>query len=111
MQQSSDAPFLDISWPSTLTGGTVATLGPSGTSSQLAAERLIGRLVADGIPGTGAELFPSYEDAAAAVLGGGADLMVVANAYAGISDFYMNTRLCLAGAFHNRTPLYGIAVP
>lgn len=110
MQQTSDVPFLEISWPQALTGGTVATLGPSGTSSQLAAERLVKRLTAEGLPRSAAELFPSYEDAAAAVISGAADLMVVANAYAGISDFYMNTGLHLAGAFHNQTPLYGIAV-
>ncbi|MFE3319305.1 prephenate dehydratase domain-containing protein [Nocardia sp. NPDC059195] len=110
MPQSSDEHFLEISWPSELTGGTVATLGPLGTSSQLAAERLIRWLITAGTPGTAPELFLSYEDAAAAVIGGDADLMVVANAYAGISEFYMNTRLHLAGAFHNQTPLYGIAV-
>lgn len=100
--------FLDISLLAAVTHRTVATLGPAGTSSEQAARHLIDRL-------HGAEtelapkLFHSYEDASAAVLRGAADLLLVANAYANVAEFYMSPTLKLAGAFYFQTPQYGIA--
>lgn len=109
VQQPTDQKFLDISMPTTARGWKVATLGPAGTSSELAAKHLIARLPGDSVEQTPA-LFHSYESASRAVLQGSADLLVVANAYANVSEFYMNTELSLVGAYHYRTPQYGIAV-
>ena len=110
VQLSIDHQFLDIALPTTAKTWKVATLGPAGTSSELAAKHLIARL-----PGGTAEqppvLFHSYEMASRAVLQGTADLLVVANAYANISAFYMDTEFDLAGAYHHRTPQYGIVAP
>ncbi|MDQ0794221.1 prephenate dehydratase domain-containing protein [Streptomyces sp. B1I3] len=110
MQQSIDQRFLDISLPTTAKGWKVATLGPAGTSSELAAQHLIKRLPGVAVKET-PELFHSYEMASRAVIQGTADLLVVANAYANVSEFYMDTTLSLVGAYHYQTPQYGIAVP
>ncbi|WP_457033524.1 hypothetical protein [Kitasatospora sp. P5_F3] len=94
---------------------TVSTLGPSGTSSEAAAGFLLDRLLADGAgPGKGRggpriALRDSYEEAYHLVLKEEADLLLVANAYARISTFYMDPRLRLAGAFVLDTPQYGLA--
>ncbi|MFF9143384.1 prephenate dehydratase domain-containing protein [Streptomyces sp. NPDC055051] len=110
MQSPTQQGFLDISLPTTAQGRKVATLGPAGTSSELAAKHLIRSLPGvDGEPAP--ELFHSYEMASRAVIQGTADLLVVANAYANISEFYMDTTLSLVGAYHYQTPQYGIAVP
>lgn len=54
-------------------------------------------------------LCPSYEDAKATVVGGQASRLLVANAYHGISEFYMDPSLTLEQAFVFDTPLYGLA--
>ena len=100
--------FLDISLPAAATHGKVATLGPAGTSSEQAARYLIQRLHGEGSEVT-PKLFHSYEDASAAVIRGAADLLLVANAYANVCEFYMSATLRLAGAFYFQTPQYGIA--
>ena len=93
--------FLDISLPAAVAQGTVATLGPAGTSSEQAARYLISRLRGeDAEPAP--KLFHSYEDASAAVVRGAADLLLVANAYANVAEFYMSATLKLAGAFYSR---------
>ncbi|WP_331106591.1 hypothetical protein [Archangium sp.] len=84
----------------------IATLGPEGTSSAEA-----GRALTTCSPGGGhCELFPTYEEAAEAVLGGRADYLLVANAYAHINHFYISDRLIVVGAFPFATPPYGVAV-
>lgn len=84
----------------------IATLGPEGTSSDEAA-----RALASCGPGGGRrELFPTYEEAAEAVITGRADYLVVANAYAAINHFYISERLIVVGAFPFETPPYGVAV-
>ncbi|MFD3536479.1 prephenate dehydratase domain-containing protein [Streptomyces sp. NPDC058664] len=110
MQHTMVQGFLDISLPTTAKGWKVATLGPAGTSSELAAKHLIKRLPGMAVEQT-PELFHSYEMASRAVVQGTADLLVVANAYAKVSEFYMDTTLSLVGAYHYQTPQYGIAVP
>ncbi len=102
--------FLDLSIPAGHGVSTIATLGPAGTSSETAARKLIERLTQEGGKPALAVLHPTYETAAAAVAEGVADLVVVANAYAHIDQLYMNPALSLVGAFHHRTPDYGIAV-
>ena len=87
--------------------GRIATLGPSGTSSEQAA-RYLSAGIANGAQPL-IKLFPSYEEARDAVLRGDAIRMVVANAYQGIDNFYMDLRLSLEQAFVYDTPEYGIA--
>ncbi|MEA5360326.1 hypothetical protein VA596_12335 [Amycolatopsis sp., V23-08] len=108
MTQTTSTSFLDISLPTDDKTWRVATLGPAGTSSEQAAKFLIGRLNPD-LDEPDLSLLPSYEEASEAVLHGFADLLLVANAYHAVSEFYMDTRLVLAGAYHFETPLYGIA--
>ncbi|MFG1643789.1 prephenate dehydratase domain-containing protein [Amycolatopsis sp. NPDC049252] len=108
MTQTTSASFLDISLPTDDKTWRVATLGPAGTSSEQAAKFLNTRInPSQDQPDP--LLLPSYEEAAEAVLRGFAELLLVANAYHDISEFYMDARLVLAGAYHFETPLYGIA--
>jgi prephenate dehydratase len=92
---------------------SIATLGPPGTSSEATAESLfsyITYMCSDGQrkkPAT--QLHGTYESAGKAVLNGDADLLLVANAYADIAQFYMNPALSLAAALVHDTPEYGIA--
>ena len=87
----------------------VATLGPAGTSSEVAAGIVWQSLEGDVPSIRNIALHRTYEDAAEAVLKQDVDYLVVANAYSGISEFYMDTRLSLAGVFVMDTPHYGIA--
>lgn len=77
----------------------VATLGPAGTSSEVAAGIVWQSLEGDVPSIRNIALHRTYEDAAEAVLKQDVDYLVVANAYSGISEFYMDTRLSLAGVF------------
>lgn len=86
---------------------SVGTLGPAGTSSEQAARHAWQMLAGTGTPNI--RLFDTYEDAGDALRAGEVSHVVVASAYANVSDFYMDTRLALAGAFIQDTPLYGIA--
>jgi prephenate dehydratase len=87
----------------------IVTLGPEGTSSEAAASALATTLAGRGHESVWVELSESYEDAATRVLGGSAELVVVANAYANVSEFYMEPRLRLTAAFVKDTPNYGLA--
>ncbi|MEV6731329.1 MULTISPECIES: hypothetical protein [unclassified Streptomyces] len=86
----------------------IATLGPAGTSSEVAADVVWQSLDGDFPSTPGIELHRTYEDAAEALLNHDVNYLVVANAYSGISEFYMDTRLALAGVFVMDTPNYGI---
>ncbi len=88
----------------------VGTLGPKGTSSEEAARFLWERLPRGG-PDRPAQtsLFGSYEEAGDALRTGAVSHLVVANAYASINEFYMDTRIALVSAFLMETPEYGIA--
>lgn len=97
--------FLDISLPDDPATAVVATLGPAGTSSEAAAAALRQRIGAT----TPTMLCDRYEDAALAVEEGRADLLLVANAYSNVNDFYMSPELCLAAVFVHQTPEYGLA--
>jgi prephenate dehydratase len=87
--------------------GSTATLGPAGTSSQAAARYLTPAQGAD--TETPIRLYSTYEAARDAVLTGEATRLLVANAYSGIDEFYMDLRLELEQAFIFDTPLYGLA--
>jgi prephenate dehydratase len=87
----------------------IATLGPAGTSSEVAAGELVARLRKAFHAHPRVNLHPSFESAAEAVCDGRADLLLVANAYPRVADFYRDDSLCLVGAFILSTPPYGIA--
>lgn len=85
----------------------VGTLGPAGTSSEQAARHVWRTFAADGPPEI--RLFGTYEEAAEALRSGDVSHVVVASAYSAVNDYYMDTRLALAGAFIQDTPPYGLA--
>lgn len=88
----------------------VFTLGPQGTSSEAAASHLIGYMRQYSLCDEGSVwLSESYEGALDRLLVSSDGLLLVANAYAHVNDFYMDSRLNLAAAFVFDTPLYGIA--
>lgn len=86
----------------------VFTLGPEGTSSESAAQ-FFGRWMQETYPDSQniVHLHSSYEMAREA-LSKKSGLLIVANAYPQINDFYMDTKLRLTGAFTFDTPLYGL---
>lgn len=87
----------------------IATLGPRLTSSDTAARYLADLLQAKyGLRGEVAT-YPTFHDAADAVLEGSASAIVVANAYSGVNSYYMDFRLALAAVFVHPTPPYGLA--
>lgn len=87
----------------------IATLGPEGTSSEAAAQALAVALARRGHETVQVDLLDTYESAAARVLDGHANLVIVANAYADVSEFYMEPRFQLTAAFVKDTPNYGLA--
>lgn len=87
----------------------VGTLGPRGTSSEVAAARLTGRLRGPGGPPVAVRLFDTYEESRAALRAHTVTHVVVANAYKAIHHFYMDPALELSNVFVMDTPLYGIA--
>lgn len=92
-------------------GGTsaVGTLGPHGTSSELAAALLARRLAEPGGEAAPVRLFDTYEEAGAALGDSRVTHVVVANAYRAVHHFYMDPQLALTDVFVMDTPLYGIA--
>ena len=82
----------------------VATLGPSGTSSELAAQNLLGKFASD------TELFSTFEAAANWVVTQNCnDCLLVPNAYADINVFYISQTLRPFGCFFFDTPPYVLA--
>lgn len=112
---SNDAHLACVSAAELLRHGSppvIATLGPSGTSSQLAALRLRDSLSADlGLRDdeVGVALHDEFEYAISSVKSATAAAAVIPGAYPRIRAFYMDLDLELAGAFILDTPLYGIA--
>lgn len=104
--------IMNIAVPDDLSPVPIATLGPAGTSSEAAACHLREHLCMR-FGGTATDwpvvLHGRYELAGDALRGGTAALLVVANAYHGVSEFYMDPGLQISGAFVFDTPLYGIA--
>ncbi|WP_274919506.1 hypothetical protein [Streptomyces sp. WZ-12] len=87
----------------------VGTLGPHGTSSEVAAARFAGRVRDSDGPPAALRLFNSYEQAGEALRAREVTHVVVANAYKAIHHFYMDPALELSNVFVMDTPLYGIA--
>jgi hypothetical protein len=86
----------------------VGTLGPPGTSSELAAQYLWAGHGGGRPPDI--RLYHTYEAAGDSLRASAVSHLLVANAYAAINSFYMDPGLCLASAFLFDTPHYGIAV-
>jgi prephenate dehydratase len=93
---------LDI--PNRASETVLGTLGPAGTSSQMAAERLRSHLNRD----TEINLYDTYERAHTALREGEVTHVVVANAFINIHQFYMDGAIALSDVFVMDTPLYGI---
>lgn len=86
----------------------IGTLGPAGTSSESAAAALWHQM--NDLPSEPqTTLYDTYEEAAQSLLDREVSHFVVANAYRGVNEFYMDTRMALAGVFIMDTPLYGLA--
>ena len=116
MTSAAALPFIDLSLPHPCAAAPqrMATLGPAGTSSERAARHLaeylsVGWPGEERTPRHAVALFDRYELAAASVLDGDSSLLIVANAYHDISDFYMSPQLIIRGVFCMNTPQYGIA--
>ncbi len=86
----------------------VHTLGPSGTSSEYASQ-FFHRWMKDNYSNSHHEIYlnESYEHARNNI-NNEKGLLIVANAYPKINDFYMDTRLKLLATFLYDTPLYGL---
>jgi bacilysin biosynthesis protein BacA len=84
----------------------LATLGPEGTSSDQAAKYFLDH---SEISEKALVLCAQYEEAAEYVITGKADLLLVANAYKAIDNFYMAPALYFMCAYFFQTPVYGIA--
>jgi hypothetical protein len=84
---------------------TISTLGPSGTSSENTALFLRTKLPQK----TDIKLFDSYEEAANFALSTSHSLLLVANAYKRINEFYISNASKPLLSFFFDTPPYGIA--
>jgi prephenate dehydratase len=87
----------------------VGTLGPTGTSSEVAARAVCDKIGQSVEHAGRINLYDTYEEAAESLRRRQVSHIVVANAYAAINEFYMDTRMSLATAFVMDTPRYGVA--
>ncbi|MFF4188220.1 prephenate dehydratase domain-containing protein [Streptomyces sp. NPDC001691] len=87
----------------------IGTLGPPGTSSEVAAKRYAVQMTGPDGPRVDIRLYDTYEEAGEALRAGEVSHIVVANAYKAVFQFYMDPAVDLAGVFVMDTPLYGIA--
>jgi bacilysin biosynthesis protein BacA len=86
---------------------SIATLGPEGTSSEDAARTFLRNV---GMDDSRCLLFDTYEEAARSVERAENDLLLVANAYSNINQFYISHTLRLTTFFVHNTPPYGLAL-
>ncbi|MEU9235166.1 hypothetical protein [Streptomyces subrutilus] len=84
-------------------GTTLGTLGPSGTSSHVAAGPLVERY------GLDIRLFNTFDDVLAALVDRKVDYALVPSAYQGLTRFHWHRDLRLVAFFPQATPEYGIA--
>lgn len=84
-------------------GSSVATLGPAGTSSHLAAESLAAG------HGLRVELFPTFDDVLSHISRRKVELALVPSAYRGLTRFHWHRDLRLVAFFPLATPEYGLA--
>lgn len=83
-----------------------ATLGPNGTSSEFVTKQLCKHIQCNL---SNIRLFDTYEKALDDVKNGTSNVLLVANAYHGVNNFYMDSDIELIGTFIENTPQYGIA--
>ncbi len=83
-----------------------ATLGPYGTSSEFVTKKLCTQIQCNL---SNIKLFDTYEQALENVKNGTSNVLLVANAYYGINNFYMDNEVELLATFIENTPQYGIA--
>lgn len=83
-----------------------ATLGPYGTSSEFITKNLCRQIQCNQ---SNIKLFDTYEEALKNVKNGTSNVLLVANAYHGINNFYMDNDVELLATFIENTPQYGIA--
>uniref|UniRef100_A0AAU2VSV6 Prephenate dehydratase n=1 Tax=Streptomyces sp. NBC_00008 TaxID=2903610 RepID=A0AAU2VSV6_9ACTN len=86
-------------------GTTLGTLGPDGTSSQLAAHFLAQQ------HGLSVELFVTFDELLDQLVGRKVDFALVPSAYQGLTRFHWHQDLRLRAFFPQATPEYGIAAP
>lgn len=103
-----DSKFLNLSvgdWPDVM----IHTLGPNGTSSEAAAG-FFSAWFGQRYPGSRVQLnlCNSYEHARSSMDEHAQGVLIVANAYPQIHNFYMDPQLSLAATFVFDTPLYGL---
>ncbi|MGX4690670.1 hypothetical protein [Streptomyces sp. JNUCC 63] len=84
-------------------GTTLGTLGPAGTSSELAARFLAAE------HGLRVELFASFDDVLDQLLRKRVEVALVPSAYQGLTRFHWHGELRLRAFFPQATPEYGIA--
>ncbi|MGW1866702.1 hypothetical protein ACWCPS_14205 [Streptomyces mauvecolor] len=84
-------------------GTTLGTLGPAGTSSDLAARFLAAE------HGLRVELFATFDDVLDQLLCKRVELALVPSAYGGLTGFHWHRDLRLRAFFPQATPEYGIA--
>lgn len=84
---------------------SIATLGPEGSSSQCAA-RYLSTLIGEQLK---VLLFGTFEQASKHVEQNESCLLLVANAYQRVDNFYMNERTLLLGSFFFSPPAYYLA--
>lgn len=102
--------FISLLRPGSDEPAAIGTLGPAGTSSEVAARRYAVQMSGPDGPAVDVRLFDTYERAGDALQSHEVSHVVVANAYKGINPFYMDPTMELAGVFVMDTPLYGIAM-
>lgn len=98
--------FTFLHWVTQLPQASIATLGPTATSSEAAAHHL---LQSFGVREGQVNLQPTYEDALGEVVSDRSDMLLVANAYERIDAIYMANEVRLGLAFAFDTPPYGVA--
>ena len=85
----------------------IASLGPTGTSSEVAVSHFISSFCKN--KEAHYSLFPSYEHALDSLREGAHNLLIIANAYDKVDRFYMSTEITLLYSFIFSTPEYGVA--
>lgn len=87
----------------------LVTLGPSGTTSSVIANKLKDVFEAEKNRKVVIDLFDTFELALSEISNNKADMILVPNAYHRITTFYWNTKLELVYSFVAGTPNYGLA--
>lgn len=87
----------------------IATLGPSGTSSEYVTKKFIMNYFPDNLTSHKIILYETFEKAMGKLVEGSLNYVICPHAYHRINEFYMNPLICLVEIFQCDTPMYGIA--